>query len=946
MTTTSSPIRYTPRQLDAIRHRKGNLLIIACAGSGKTEVISRRIAELVAEGVERESLVAFSFTERAAAELKARIRLHLEALVPKDPALGGMYVGTIHGFAFQLLKDIEPSYRNYEIIDEVQQIAFICSNFYDIHLQVLSDSYGLRWFQTVQRFADTLNVLYIEDIDPSQISDPNIRRSVEAYHSRLKNRPNQFLDFDSIVNELISVLKSRTDARKAVQRKYRHVVVDEYQDIDPRQEELIRLLVGGGAHLCVVGDDDQAIYGWRGAQIDNILTFHDRHRPVTRVDMVENFRSTHAIAEVANRAVRRVRHRLPKSMNAVQWRDGELAETLAEVGDIHRISFQTPEEEASYIADRLEALRGVEIADQDVLRGLDWADMAVLFRSVRGYAGPLVDELRRRKIPHVVKGARGLFGHEEIALVQAALHLLTDQPLWEPPNTTLDEAHLRARIRALIKSLSAADMPGADASIFLEWIARKTRGLNQAALPRDERPRSVSRRVYPQDIFHEMLDVLGASRHLWSETVLFNLGRFSNLLTKYEAIHQWFEPRHLKSLVRYLDGWALRHVDEGGPDEFLTTNAVQILTVHAAKGLEWHVVFIPSVRSHHFPSSKRNHGTETFVDDLIAPARYASGDDGERRLWYVALTRARKFLEITAVDAPRVKPTQYFTEICHNYVLDTSYDPAPRTTTEPVPPTNAELLPTTYSDLSYYWRCPFDYKLRRLMGFGPRIGPEFGYGIQIHNILTMLHERAREGNIPDDEDLASLVDRSFNLRYTTGEPLERMKQAATRTLSNYMERMGKSLPHLVLETEKPFEFIMGDALVSGSIDLLERVDEKTGEHVPVGVVDFKTGIDEDQTLFRERVEDASRQVRLYAIAARDALRLDPKRAAIHFLDSQKQIRKSVSIGTKERESLQRQVEEAVAKIKSGQFPRKPRDGKHQCKDCDHRKFCPGAQETP
>jgi len=935
---------YTDNQIKGISHREGNLLIIACAGSGKTEVISHRIAELVKEGIERDSIVAFTFTDRAAGEMKARIRKHLEDIIPEDPGLGDMYVGTIHSFCMQLLKEIKPEYRNIEIIDEEQQAVFLVSNFYKLKLHQLQQNHNLRWFETIRRFKNTITALYLEKCRPEDLDDEDLKYSVTAYYKKLREWPMGFLDFDSIINELIQILKSKPKIKQKVQKKFKHVVVDEYQDIDPRQEELIQLIVGGGAQLCVVGDDDQAIYGWRGADINNILTFKKRYNNVIQVDMVENFRSTHAIVEVANRAVRRLSSRIKKSMQAVHWEKQKssfsLLETMSEMGDLQRVIFGSRQEEARYIADRIEYLRGIEIQEGDAKRGLDWGDMAVLFRSVRRYAAPLVDELRKRGIPCVVKGARGLFEHNEILLIQTILHLIAGEDLLEFRDydyDILDERALRQRVRDLVQMLKTREMPGANKNTILEWVAQKRRLLQMAALPKDKRPKNISRRIYPQDIFHEIMDVLGASRNTWSEPVLYNLGRLSNLLTKYESIHQWLQPRDLKYLLRFLGNWSL---EEGGLDERLTLNAVQILTIHSAKGLEWPVVFVPSIFSYHFPSSRRNRGMETFLPGK----RYATGDDGERRLWYVALTRSKKFLQVSSVSRTRCKPQSFITEINHVYVCDSSEDSTTRLRVKPVPPVNAELLPTTYSDLNYYWNCPYDYQLRRLMGFGPRISQVFGYGQQIHNLLAIVHEAARDGSVPDDEKLTKLVDDNFSLRYTAEGPFENMKKAAFVTIGNYLGAMGKKLPSLVLEVEKPFEFVLEGALISGTIDLLEQVDAKTGQHIPVGVVDFKTGIDEDPKQFKERFDAANKQVILYAIAAREALRLNPRRATVHFLDTKKQLRENVVIGKEQKKDLIKSVRETVSKIKSDEFPRIPKGGKRRCKKCDFMKICPGARK--
>jgi len=972
------PLKYTPNQAEAMETIDSNLLILACAGSGKTEVISRRIARLVKNGVEKSKIIAFTFTEKAAWELKARIRKHLEEETPDDPSLGDMYVGTIHSFCLQLLRELKPEYRNFDVIDEEQQVAFIAAHFDEIGLRDLrplsgrvSSSGGRERrepFKTIELFQNTLRLIHLhpklKDELPRKVKD-----AVKKYKQLLKERPHCFLDFDMIIDETIKMLEAEPDL---IEGKFEHIVVDEYQDIDPRQEELIRLIANSGALLCVVGDDDQAIYGWRGADVENILTFEERYPNVKRVELLYNFRSTHAIVEIANKAVRRLPRRLRKSMRAAYWLENEdrdePAERMAEKGDIAILSFSSEESEAEYIADRIEYLRGVVFNDGREERALDYGDMAVLYRSVRRYAAPLVEELKRRGIPFVVRGARGLFQHEEVQLIQAAFHLLagTDMDVEEGWGRwrTLGERELREMVRRLIQGLlEDGKIKGADPDEFLEWVAAKRDYLAKARLPKEERPSWVSRRIYPQDLFHEMLEALGASKHEWNDSVLYNLGRFSTLLTKYESVHQWVTPRELEKLTLYLDRWAAWEVEEGGPDEFVTLNAVQIMTVHAAKGLEWPVVFVPSVHSRHFPSSRRNQGIRTFFESLEERNNYqqlhrsfASGNDGERRLWYVALTRAKKFLHVTAVCKRGTRPSEFHQEIEHDYasrikITSQQQDPTKRRRGSPTPPVSAELLPTTFSDLNYFWRCPRDYLLRRLMRFGPAIGQEFGYGKQIHNILHFIHEQAKADKIYTKEEIEELVERLFNLRYTTGEPLERMKKAAVRTVQNYIDEYGQELPKLVLEAEKPFEFVLGEAMISGTIDLLEKLDPEKNERIPVAVVDFKTGISEDEEEFEARKESARKQVILYSIAVREAFKFEARKAKIHFLDPEKKHIEEMIVDERAQERLRMLVDNTVQKIKKGApkgltgFPTAPANGRGMCEKCDFKRICPKKEEV-
>src|SRR5580698_1223128 len=390
--------KYTPDQGNALAHRSGNLLILACAGSGKTEVISKRISLLVKEGTPKNSIIAFTFTERAAGELKLRIRQHLEAELPEDPALGDMYVGTMHSFCLQLLKEIDPSYRKFEVMDEARQAALIMTNFHHfpdsshpgLGLNNLRQSTrtGGYW-DTISVFLNTLNVVHQKQVALDKIGDSHVRTAITRYQEIAHGYPNFFFDFNRIIDELILKLTDSPTILCDVRKRFKYLVVDEYQDVDDRQEQLIHLISNGGKDVCVtaVGDDDQAIYGWRGARLNNILTFHQRYPNVRTETLTFNYRSTHAIVDLANTAIRKLPPgtRAAKEMVARHWAEGtqNWPETMAEAQDIQRREFASEEAEADWIVRRVQELRGTLISENDGQRGIDYADMAILLRSVR-----------------------------------------------------------------------------------------------------------------------------------------------------------------------------------------------------------------------------------------------------------------------------------------------------------------------------------------------------------------------------------------------------------------------------------------------------------------------------------------------------------------------------------------------------------------------------------
>lgn len=963
---------YTHSQQEALDYRDGNMLIIACAGSGKTQVLSRRIALLISEGVPRESIVAFTFTDLAAGELKSRVRKEMAALRNEgrleDASLGNIYIGTIHSFSLQLLKEINVDYRNYEIIDEKRQAAIIISKYRDFGLDLLQGSNSK--IETIRRFIETLNIIYRERIDVDTLENPYLIESIHRYQNHVKQRPNCFLTFDEIIAELTSIMENNDALRAQVQGRFSNIFVDEYQDVDDRQEELIRLLSNNGqsASVCAVGDDDQAIYRFRGATVTNILTFETRYPSVKRITLSSNFRSSHAIVEIANAAVTGQRigrkkieglhRRLPKTMEAkhLNYATNQFEETMAEHGDVWNCTFSSEAQEASFVADKIQELIGFPWGSGDTTRGLSYADMAILCRSLN-YTYAIMDELDRRHIPYTIKGSKGLFESREIQVVHAVFCLLFGSQYVTPNPDRYDayilhsEAETRNIIRTNVDLLQETNVfPHADSNLLFGWIAQK-RVLFQQMQNREERVRyHLGRRLYPQRLFYELLEILGSNQAALPENTLYNLGRFSELILDFESVHQWVTPYDMNDFAYYLGYWATREANDIRHQDLGAQDAIQISTIHQAKGLEWPIVFIPTLTSRRFPSQQRNRGVSHLLNENECIGRFSATDnleearerfDEELRLWYVALTRSKKFLFISGLEYARTHTSQFAVNIQHDYVCtDPSRvfeRPSPIT---PVVPLDATILPTNFSDLRYYWDCPRDYLLRRLMGFSPGVKESYGYGQQIHNLLALLHETVLSQNI-DDAWIEAQVDGRFNLRYTRGEPLEAMKAAAKRILKNYLHD-DPELPEKVLCAEKPFEFIIGDAMISGTIDLLNKANPTGEDDMRVEVVDFKTGQSGDDLTTQERFIHVQQQLYMYAIATQDALGLEPLRATAHFLyANQAHCKEDIPLSVQDIDYMKHKISDTVGLIKQGTFPMCT--SSHRCATCDFTAICVGSR---
>jgi DNA helicase-2/ATP-dependent DNA helicase PcrA len=410
---------YTQSQLTAIETIDEPLLIVACAGSGKTQVISRRVVEILRQpGAEPRNIVAFTFTEKAAAELKDRITTLVEHEFGHVHGLAEMFVGTMHGYALDVLQTHVPETFKYGVLNEIQTRLLVDRNsvksgLTSTHATVKGTPRKLRRYTNSGLFLQVMNILREDDIDWNLVPE-SLSTVRDTYRGLLHKH--RYFDYTELLVAAVDLLEEADDDPMAgslvrhVRDHIRYVVVDEYQDTNHIQERLIRALTRFGANLCVVGDDDQTIYQWRGSAVSNILTFAGRYDGVRTVTLDDNFRSSKGIVALGQAsAEQNADERLPKRMAASGHQPYER-------GDILALTFDDPDVEARWIVDRIEHLRGSAFRDAPDagLRGLSWSDFAVLFRSVAKDGGPLVEELKRREIPYVIKGLTRLFEAPEV----------------------------------------------------------------------------------------------------------------------------------------------------------------------------------------------------------------------------------------------------------------------------------------------------------------------------------------------------------------------------------------------------------------------------------------------------------------------------------------------------------------------------------------------------
>jgi DNA helicase-2/ATP-dependent DNA helicase PcrA len=318
-------------------------------------------------------------------------------------------------------------------------------------------------------------------------------------------------------------------------------------------------------------------------------------------------------------------------------------------------------------------------------------------------------------------------------------------------------------------------------------------------------------------------------------------------------------------------------------------------------------------------------------------------------------------LNVSSLDRPRNNPTEYFKDLHHHMIRRDGIDPTTRERGVPRPPDDAVMLPTTFSDLTYWRRCPREYQLRSLMGFGPGVGEQYGYGQQLHNILAEIHTRAREGKTLDIAAVEKLVQERFHLRYTKGPPLDALRLAATMALSRYVRDNASALQR-TQAVEKPFEFIdkASGALITGVVDLLEKIEGVTAtdpHRQAVGIVDFKAHKVRTLEEFEHLKEQAERQLRLYASAVHYAFPYEPASATVQLITPSAPVAElaaqgvvdqiAVDVSETQRDRALEEVRVSVSdikeSIKTGCFAKSGATN-NWCRQCDFRTFCPGYSE--
>lgn len=926
-------VNLTDEQYEAVVDDSRNILCLACAGSGKSRTLAYKIAYLISEGENPESIIAFTFTEKAAESIKRRVAEALCKFGLSENIVGAMFIGTLDAFCQKLLGDINAKYRQFDILDQNRLILYVMSRQHRLGLMN-----GQGYFRRIKELTDAWQTMHNENIALKEIEKYDVDLFGQLLCLSEAMSKDGYMDFSFAIYLAVQELKRIDRKEGSYIEKFKYLFVDEYQDINPIQEEFIKTLSGFLDMLFVVGDDDQSIYGWRGANVQNILTFKDRYEHVKVHKLLVNFRSTKSIVETANSFIKKAIpfQRLEKEIRYNQ---------NGNIHDLRNIWFQTREDEAKWVAQRIKSLIGTTYIEYNSdgteknRRGLTYSDFAVLIRSIRSQKGEnkdvqFVNAMKELDIPVRTSGEGGIFDRPYAKCILAIMELLRN-------GTEIN----RADAEACFSSLVLPVFPYADKGKFFMVLQQWYSNIYMPAT-------SARRKVYPQKFLHQLADVLNL-RMLKDETALRDLGLFSNIIKDVEQTYVSIDSEwRYREMLNFLQNIA-KNYELDSVDYISKVDAVNVSTIHKVKGLEYPVVFVVDLVNQRFPGRKSKYNgvlPETLMANAIERGAYGNRIEDEARLFYTGITRAERLLYLTGSEIqPELKTKKkksiFTVELSHPDMRDDVILDELAEKMEPTPRFDDNELPTDFSSVKSYLKCPFMYKLQNIYGYNATVPELFGFGQTTHTILERLHQKYKD-RIPTEEEIYKMVEDTFMLKHVfpSNDPInrpgsyERAKALVHKIMKNYVETYSSDFCR-IRQDEARFELLVDEALITGSIDLLLKEDEENNIN-EAEVIDFKS-METPNELEEFDWREMSLQVQLYSRAARDVIGENVETGYVHTLKNNKRVKVPVdklavknAIGT---------IEWAVKGILQEDFPM--RACPSNCKNCDYKALCRQKRES-
>lgn len=955
---TARQSKANPQQLEAIMATDGPVLIIAGPGSGKTFTLVERIVYLIThKGVAPESLLVVTFTDKAARELTTRISNRLAELNIQFN-LNEMYLGTFHSVCLRLLEDYREFTRlkrSFTLFDQFDQQYFLYQHIKDFRelpsaqLVMGHDQRG-RWVQS-ENLLKWLNKVSEEALDAARLAvapELEIRALATCFakYQELLNQHNS-LDFSGIQYEALKLLEKRPEVLAQLCDKLTHLMVDEYQDTNTIQERILLLLAGERRNLCVVGDDDQGLYRFRGATIRNILEFPALFNDgqCKQVKLTVNYRSHPDIIRFYN-----------EWMKEQVWDDGtrvfRFAKQIVPRGDdfpdlptaVRLTASDDNGNTVNWHSEVLAFLNGLKNSGQLS----DWNQVAFLFRSVKNSkVVALARFLETQGIPVFSPRSNMFFEREEVRLMIGALIFLFPQ---------------FPKVRAWAEGVTLPIWDFYDHHCFKPFIDELRKPENKAMLDW-ARPLAKRHAVLTQNtdyafssLFYQLLQFPLFSRFLSEEAVqgvgkgraARNLGTFSKLLNKFEYLHfvSVLNPEWLEKNLRDLFNQFLRFLQDGGigeyedQAEYAPKGCVSFLTIHQSKGLEFPVVVCGSLEA--VPRQPYS-----ALDVLLEDGGYLSKERFEPldhiknfdfwRLFYTAFSRAQNLLVLAAQEKQgRGKsPSKYFERLFYGLPGWRDVNLC-ALTFEAVKQINLKREYSFTSHITVFENCAEQYRFFKELEFTAIRESPMLFGTLVHQTIEDIHKtvlRGEEGSITFDA-----IKGWFSTNYTMLSKKERVylapssQEAALLHVLRYYERENGNWDRIT-EAEVEISLIKDHYILKGNVDLIR------GENGTVEIIDFKSEKKPDMEKDRDRLRQYQHQLEVYAHLVEG--RTGQKVSRMHLYYTGEDGGNPYVSFTKDDRAIDKTIarfDDIVARIKRQDYQIAARPAK-LCQSCDMRAYC-------
>ena len=958
---TSAPdlqSKANPQQLEAILATDGPVLIIAGPGSGKTFTLVERIVYLITQkSVAPESLLVVTFTDKAARELTTRISNRLAELNIQFN-LNEMYLGTFHSICLRMLEDYREFTRlkrSFTLFDQFDQQYFLYQHIKDFRALpdaqlVMGDDQSGRWAQS-ENLLKWLNKVSEEALDSAALAaatEVEIRALATCFakYQELLHEHNS-LDFSGIQYEALQLLEQRPEVLAQMRDRLTHLMVDEYQDTNTIQERILLLLAGERCNLCVVGDDDQGLYRFRGATIRNILEFPALFDGVQckQVKLTVNYRSHPDIIRFYN-----------EWMREQQWDDGTRVFRFAKKIEPREDSFpdlptavrlaasDDKGETTNWHAEVLAFLNGLKASGQLA----DWNQVAFLFRSVKNdKVVALARFLEAQGVPVFSPRSNMFFEREEIRLMIGALIFLFPQF----PKVRVWAEGVRLPIwdyyDHLCFKLFTDELRKPENKPLLDWA----------------RPLAKRHAVLTQNtdysfsgLFYQLLQFPLFSRFLTDEALqgvdkgraARNLGTFSKLLTKFEYLHyvSVLNPEFLERNLRDLFNQFMRFLVDGGigeyedESEYAPKGCVSFLTIHQSKGLEFPVVVCGSLEA---VPRKQYSALDVLLEDggYLSKERFEPLDHIKNfdfwRLFYTAFSRAQNLLVLAAQEKQgRGKsPSKYFERLFYELPSWRDIDLS-AVTFEAVKQINLKREYSFTSHITVFENCAVQYRFFKDLEFTPIRESPMLFGTLVHQTIEDIHKTVLRG---EEAKLSpETIESWFSANYAMLSKKERVylapssQQAALQHVMRYFDRENGNWDR-IKEAEVDISLIKDQYILKGSVDLIR------GENDTVEIIDFKSEKKPDMEKDRDRLRQYQHQLEVYAHLVEE--RTGQKVSRMHLYYTGEEGGNPCVSFSKDDRAIGKtiaQFDDIVARIERQDYAITARPAK-LCQSCDMRAYC-------